>query len=100
MDPSPGVVLATRRSSLADGSTGSDMGSYFADVGPLQGPVRYDDAPDTIGVREALEGPTPIGLALCLGWNPDGMAVWKLRIHGADVSGRWVLVDREFRRAW
>jgi hypothetical protein len=30
--------------------------------------------------------------------EPDGPAVWRLTVHGADVPGRWVIVDREFRQ--
>jgi hypothetical protein len=25
-----------------------------------------------------------------------GLTVWRLHVHGADVPGRWVIVDREF----
>jgi hypothetical protein len=28
--------------------------------------------------------------------NDAGLALWVLRIHGADVPGRWVIVDGQF----
>jgi hypothetical protein len=30
-----------------------------------------------------------------VGWTEGGQAVGKLTIHGADVPGRWLIVDRE-----
>jgi hypothetical protein len=36
-------------------------------------------------------------MAFEVGWNPEGLAVWRLSIHGADVPGRWVIEDHEFR---
>ena len=39
----------------------------------------------------------PIGMAKCIGWDPDGLAVWRLTVEGDDVPGRWIIVDREFR---
>jgi hypothetical protein len=39
----------------------------------------------------------PVGMACCTGWDPAGLAVWRLTVEGDDVPGRWVIVDREFR---
>jgi hypothetical protein len=73
--------------------------SYYANAGPARGPSRYGDVPGAVGVLEALEKPMPIGMALCVGWDTAGLAVWTLTVHGADLPGRWVVVDREFRPA-
>jgi hypothetical protein len=34
---------------------------------------------------------------LPLGWDERGVAVWRMTVHGAEVPGRWIVVDREFR---
>jgi hypothetical protein len=28
--------------------------------------------------------------------HAEGVAVWRLRVHGDDVPGRWVIIDHEF----
>jgi len=38
----------------------------------------------------------PIGIASVIGRTEGGLAVWGLCVHGADVPGRWVIVDRRF----
>ena len=70
---------------------------YFTNAGPTRGPLRYGSAPGAIGVLEALDKPMPIGMALSVGWDDQRRAVWTLSVHGADLPGRWVVVDREFR---
>ncbi|MFI5460665.1 MAG: hypothetical protein ACHRXM_35060 [Isosphaerales bacterium] len=52
--------------------------------------------PGWIGVLAALDKPMPIGMASAIGRTEGGLAVWSLCVHGADVSGRWVIVDRRF----
>jgi hypothetical protein len=52
------------------------------------------------------ESPLPIildpaqsnGQGGSVGRTEDGLAVWRLTVHAADVPGRWVIVDREFRQ--
>ena len=48
-------------------------------------------------VKEDVMPALPIGMAMCMGWDGDGLAVWRLTIRGADVPSRWVIVDQEFR---
>ena len=68
---------------------------YFTNIsGP--GPVRYGQLPGSIGVLEAPDKPMPIGMASAIGRTEGGLAVWVLTVHGADVPGRWVIVDRRF----
>jgi len=38
----------------------------------------------------------PIGIAAAIGRTEGGPAVWGLRIRGADVPGRWAIIDRRF----
>jgi hypothetical protein len=61
------------------------------------GPVRYGRFPGSIGILGAPDQPMPIGIASCTGWDSDGLAVWRLTIHGVDVPGQWLIIDREFR---
>jgi len=59
-------------------------------------PVRYSRLPFSIGVLEAPDNFMPIGMAFSTGRTEDGLKVWKLHVHGADVPGRWVIIDRQF----
>jgi hypothetical protein len=69
---------------------------YFAHISAA-GLVRYGQLPGSIGVLDSPDLLMPIGLANCTGWDPAGLAVWRLRVEGDDVAGRWIIVDREFR---
>ena len=68
---------------------------YFTNAsGP--GPVRYGQLPGSIGVLEAPDKPMPIGMASAIGRTEGGLAVWSLNVDGADVPGRWVIIDGRF----
>ena len=69
---------------------------YFATVGPFVGPVRHDDTPGIIDVFEALDAIPPVGIAVRAGRDAEGVAVWRLTVHGDDGPGRWVIIDHEF----
>jgi hypothetical protein len=82
--------------SLTDHEPGRAMSpAYFTNIS-ASWPVRYDQLPGSIGVLEALDKPMPIGMASTIGWTEGDLAIWSLRVHGADVPGRWVIVDRRF----
>jgi hypothetical protein len=68
---------------------------YFAQISGA-GPVRYGQVPGSIGVLDAPDHLMPIGMANCMGWDPAGLVVWRLTVNDTDVTGRWVIVDREF----
>ena len=72
--------------------------AYFASIS-ASGPIRYHQYRFAIGVLEAPDNFMPIGMAFGTGRTEDGLKVWKLHVHGDDVPGRWVIVDREFRPA-
>jgi hypothetical protein len=55
--------------------------------------------PESIGVLEALDQPMPIGVAISVGRDAAGCALWELVVHDAVVPGRWVVIDREFHPA-
>jgi hypothetical protein len=69
---------------------------YFTSFGPQSGALSDSAALGAIAVLETPDGTTPIGVAMCVGPNVRGRAVWMLNVHGKDVPGRWVVVDREF----
>jgi hypothetical protein len=52
--------------------------------------------PFTIRVLSSIDNAMPSGLAFEVGRTADGLAVWRLRIHAADVPGRWIVVDGRF----
>ncbi len=70
---------------------------YFTDVGPRSGPLRPRDGYDAIGVLQARDNHMPIGMALASSWDNEGRSLYRLIVHGAEVPGRFVVVDREFR---
>jgi hypothetical protein len=72
---------------------------YFAAVGPIRGPIVYGTTPDALGVLEASDRPMPVGVARYAGWDEHRRALWTLSVHGEDLPGRWVVVDREFQPA-
>ena len=94
----PWVCPPGRRGTSQRGR-GGDEGVYHADAGPFRGLLRYRGVPGAIGILEALESPMPVGMALCVGWDPAGLAVWTLTVHGDELPGRWLVIDREFRPA-
>jgi hypothetical protein len=71
---------------------------YFANLSRA-GPVKFRDVPGSIGVLEAPNNLMPIGQALCVTWDENGLAVWTFTIGGQPIAGRWVIIDREFRPA-
>jgi hypothetical protein len=72
---------------------------YFCNVGPVRGPLRYGAVPDAISVLAALDRPMPLGMALCVGVDAAGRALWALTIAGDDLPSRWIVIDREFQPA-
>jgi hypothetical protein len=73
---------------------------YFATSGPEVGPFLWRDTLGAaIGVLEARNKPSPIGMASLVARDEDGVALWKLTVRGVVVPGRWTVVGREFRPA-
>jgi len=60
------------------------------------GPLKYRDVLGSIGVFDAPDNHMLIGMASCRTWDERGLAVWALTIHGRELSGRWVIIDRQF----
>jgi hypothetical protein len=83
---------------MSDATRAGGRVRYFANI-KQRGPMKYCDVPGSIGVLEALDNPMPIGQASCKTWDENGNAVWTLTIDGQPITGRWVIIDREFRPA-
>jgi hypothetical protein len=71
--------------------------SYFANIGPRSGPILGRHHLVAIGVLQAPEDDSPIGVALAVGRGDDEVEVWELTVRGVELPGRWVVVNREFR---
>jgi hypothetical protein len=71
---------------------------YFTNIGPTRGPWLARDAElaGAIGVLRAPSENNPIGVALGAGISEDGAKLWRLIVHGAELPGRWVVIDRVF----
>jgi hypothetical protein len=68
---------------------------YFTNVGG-KGPVRDGEYPFAIGVLESREDHMPIGIAYPAGRTEVGLELWRLVVAGAEVPGRFVVIDRQF----
>ena len=68
---------------------------YFTTIGQ-QGPVRDGEYPFAIGVLGARDNDLPIGIAYPAGRTGDGLELWRLVVAGAEVPGRFVVIDRQF----
>ncbi len=73
--------------------------AYYTNVGPLPGPLLVSAGYFAIGVLQARQAYTPIGMALVAGQDENGLALWRLTIDTFELPGFWVVVDREFRPA-
>lgn len=69
---------------------------YRADIGPSMGLLMFEDSMRTIDVVADSEDARPVGTASRLGSDAAGLAVWRLNVHGAELSGRWIVIDRQF----
>ena len=63
------------------------------------GCVRYGAIHSRIGVDASRSNPQRIGDATELGITTTGLALWRLRVHGAEVPGLWVLINGHFMPA-
>jgi hypothetical protein len=69
---------------------------YCADVGPTIGLLMFEDSMRRIEVLEGFDNDSPVGTASRIGSDPAGLAVWRLSVRGAQLAGRWIVVDRRF----
>ena len=68
---------------------------YFTSDSGL-GRVRYGAIHWRIGVDASPGNPQRIGDASEVGLTTTGLALWRLHVQGAEVPGRWILIDGRF----
>jgi hypothetical protein len=71
---------------------------YFTDAS-ITGWVRFHQLRSDIGVTDHPGAQVLIGSASEVGLTQDGYALWSLRVRGADMPGRCVIIDGMFMAA-
>ena len=71
------------------------MKSYYANESNV-GRVRSGEYPFAIEVLVPCDDRRPRGIAFEVGSTVDGLAVWRLKIGGKRVPGRFIVVDGRF----
>ena len=69
---------------------------YCAAIGPSIGLLLFADSMRQIEILESFDSASAVGTALRLGSDAAGLAVWRLNVRGADLDGRWIVIDRRF----
>jgi hypothetical protein len=69
--------------------------TYFTDAS-TKGRVFFTQLPWVIGIIEEPNTRLLIGTAMRRGWTDDGLASWSLKVRGADVPGRFIIMDGQF----
>ena len=69
--------------------------TYFTDAS-TKGRVFFAQLPWVIGIIEEPNTRLLVGTAMKRGRTADGLALWSLKVRGADIPGRWVIVDGMF----
>ena len=69
--------------------------TFYAHMGQC-GPIKRGRLPGSIGVLEAPDKFTPIGIAHRVRWGERGIAIWRLIVNGTELPGEWIIVDRQF----
>jgi hypothetical protein len=72
---------------------------YYTNIGPRSGPILCRHGFHAPGVLRARDDHAPIGLALPVGRDDDPVELWRLTVHGVELPGRFIVVDREFQPA-
>jgi hypothetical protein len=68
---------------------------YFAGTNRSIG-IHYDSTYWMISVNGPLANSQQIGEAAVVEITPNGVAIWRLHVNGAEVPGRWVVSDGRF----
>jgi hypothetical protein len=77
-------------------SASSQGGKFDSSLGGMA--LRYGEVSGVIGVFEAPDNPMPLGMAFPSGGTAEGLALFRLQVHKADLPGRWVCLNRWFVR--
>lgn len=71
------------------------METYYANELTV-GRVRSGECPFAIGVLLACDDRKPSGIAFEIGSSVDGFALWRLKVNGEHVPGRFIIDDGRF----
>jgi hypothetical protein len=71
------------------------METYYANESTV-GRVRSGEVPFAIEIFEAPDDSMPSGIAVEVGSTPYGLALWRLKVHGEHVPGRFIIEDGRF----
>ncbi len=71
------------------------MKSFYANES-IVGRVRSGEIPFAIEVFEPSMDGTPSGIAFEVGSMANGLALWRLKVHGEHVPGRFIIDDGQF----
>jgi hypothetical protein len=66
------------------------------DAADAKGRVLFGQLPWVIGITEAPDKPLLVGTAMRRGSTEDGQAMWSLKVRGAEVPGRFIIIDGRF----
>src|SRR4029077_3246027 len=91
LDPIPLAIVTDLPNNREPGRT--TRPAYLTNISASR-PVGCGQLPGSVGFLEVVDMSMPIGIASVIGRTDGGMAVWGLRVHGAEVPGRWVIIDR------
>jgi hypothetical protein len=69
--------------------------AYFTNIS-TNGKVRYGKLPFAVTVLESRDTYKLFGMAFSAKATDDGLAVWRLTVHGEKVRGRFVIIDGKF----
>ncbi len=69
---------------------------FYTNVGPESGPILCRDGLAAIDVLPAPDAPAPVGTAFRTGRTEGGLITWRITIRGAELSGDWIVLGREF----
>ena len=73
----------------------SGMETYYANDSTV-GCIRSGEYPFAIGVLLASDDSRPSGIAFEIGSTIDGLAIWRLKVGGERVPGRFIIEDGRF----
>ncbi len=89
------AVICTVENGKGKAAEAGNGGSYYT-TASKKGRVRYNQLSWTIGVGESDGYPMPVGQANQVDKTGDGLALWRLTVHGAGVPARFVIIDGRF----
>src|SRR5262249_1360229 len=81
------------------GQGGRPPMSDFTNIGRRSGPILWSDRLAAIGALESPTNHAPIGMALGCSRDAEGCALYRLAVHGAELAGHWIVIDRMFHPA-